>query len=103
MLTLEATPTETERRLTLVAQIGLLMGPFLSMMDSNIVNVALPKIEHSLNGSLTMAQWVISGYLLALSAVLAASAYLANLRERVWSSLYNAATLIFHRCETLHF
>ncbi len=78
MLTMEATQSEGARRLTLAAQIGLLMGPFLSMMDSNIVNVALPEIEHSLHSSLATAQWVISGYLLALSAVLAASAYLAK-------------------------
>jgi EmrB/QacA subfamily drug resistance transporter len=64
--------------LSLLAQIGLLMGPFLSMMDSNIVNVVLPDIMQSLKCSLSTVQWVISGYLLALSAVLAASSYLAK-------------------------
>ncbi len=65
-------------RLTLIAQIGLLMGPFLTMMDSNIVTVALPNIALQLNRSETTMQWIISGYLLALAAVLAASAYLAK-------------------------
>src|SRR5262249_60583779 len=63
---------------TLAAQAGLLAGPFLSMVDSNIVNVAIPDIAHELQTQLATAQWVVSGYLLALAAMLAASAFLAN-------------------------
>jgi EmrB/QacA subfamily drug resistance transporter len=59
-------------------QAGLLAGPFLSMLDSNIVNVALPDIALQLRSSLETAQWIVSGYLLALAAVLAVSAYLAR-------------------------
>jgi MFS family permease len=69
---------ETRPKLKLVAQIGLLMGPFLSMMDSNIVNVALPNIAKTLGSKLTDAQWIVSGYMLALAACLAVSAYLAK-------------------------
>jgi EmrB/QacA subfamily drug resistance transporter len=65
-------------RLSPLAQAGLLAGPFLSMLDSNIVNVALPAIATQLKTSLATAQWIISGYLLALAAGLAASAYLAK-------------------------
>ncbi len=64
--------------LTATTQAGLLAGPFLSMLDSNIVNVALPDIALQLHSSLEMAQWIVSGYLLALAAVLATSAYLAK-------------------------
>ncbi len=64
--------------LTAATQVGLLAGPFLSMLDSNIVNVALPDIALQLHSSLETAQWIVSGYLLALAAVLAASAYLAK-------------------------
>ncbi len=66
------------RPLSLAAQAGLLAGPFLSMMDSNIVNVALPNIATQLHTSLNTALWIISGYLLALAAGLASSAYLAK-------------------------
>src|SRR5215831_10536802 len=66
------------RRLSLAAQAGLLAGPFLSMVDSNIVNVALPDIAAQLHATLDTAQWIISGYLLSLAALLAASAYLAK-------------------------
>ena len=64
--------------LTAATQAGLLAGPFLSMLDSNIVNVALPDIAVQLHSPLETAQWIVSGYLLALAAVLAASAYLAK-------------------------
>jgi EmrB/QacA subfamily drug resistance transporter len=63
---------------TLAAQAGLLAGPFLSMVDSNIVNVAIPDIARELQTQLATAQWVVSGYLLALAAMLAASAFLAK-------------------------
>jgi EmrB/QacA subfamily drug resistance transporter len=65
-------------RLSPLAQAGLLAGPFLSMLDSNVVNVALPAIATQLKTSLATAQWIISAYLLALAAGLAASAYLAK-------------------------
>src|SRR5215471_259345 len=64
--------------MTAATQAGLLAGPFLSMLDSNIVTVALPDIALQLHSSLETAQWIVSGYLLALAAVLAASAYLAR-------------------------
>lgn len=69
---------EPKQKLKLLAQVGLLMGPFLSMMDSNIVNVALPDIAKALSSNLTDAQWIVSGYMLALAACLAVSAYLAK-------------------------
>ncbi len=62
--------------LNAMTQAGLLAGPFLSMLDSNIVNVALPDIALQLHSPLVTAQWIVSGYLLALAAVLPASAYL---------------------------
>jgi EmrB/QacA subfamily drug resistance transporter len=55
---------------------GLLAGPFLSMVDSNVVNVAIPQIARSLHASLEAVQWTVSGYLLALGTALAASAFL---------------------------
>lgn len=64
------------RRLGGLATAGLLAGPFLSMVDSNVVNVAIPQIARSLHGSLAAVQWTVSGYLLALGTALAASAFL---------------------------
>ncbi|MGA2666108.1 MAG: DHA2 family efflux MFS transporter permease subunit [Nitrososphaerales archaeon] len=66
------------RRLAPAAQFGLIAGPFLSMIDSNVVNVALPVIQADFHSSLSSVQWVLSGYLLALGAVLVSSAYLSK-------------------------
>ncbi|WP_448060243.1 DHA2 family efflux MFS transporter permease subunit [Cellulomonas hominis] len=61
-----------------VARFGLLVGPLLSMIDSSIVNVAVPDIARELTATLDQVQWVVSGYLLALGVALAATSYLAK-------------------------
>lgn len=61
-----------------VARYGLLIGPLLSMIDSSIVNVAVPDIAKELTAKLDDVQWVVSGYLLALGVSLALTAYLAK-------------------------
>jgi len=71
-------PGQAAASLSLLAQVGLLAGPFLSMVDSNIVNVALPSIADELRAPLALAQWVVSVYLLAAAAMLVASAYFAK-------------------------
>lgn len=73
-----ATSAAQGRSRSLAAMVGLLAGPFLSMVDSDAVNVALPNIADQLHTSLETTQWIISGYLLALAAALATTAYLAK-------------------------
>jgi EmrB/QacA subfamily drug resistance transporter len=65
-------------RLGPLAQYALLAGPLLSMLDSSIVNVAVEPIARELRAGLTTVQWTVSGYLLALGAGLAGTAYLAR-------------------------
>jgi EmrB/QacA subfamily drug resistance transporter len=64
--------------LTPLVQYALLAGPLLSMLDSSIVNVAVEPIARELHAGLTTVQWTVSGYLLALGAGLAGTAYLAR-------------------------
>jgi EmrB/QacA subfamily drug resistance transporter len=71
-------PHSTSRRLDGLTQLGLLIGPLLTMVDSSIVNVAVADIARELNTGLQAVQWVVSGYLLALAAGLAATSYLAR-------------------------
>ncbi len=61
-----------------VARYGLLIGPVLSMLDSSIVNVAVPDIARELTSPLDSVQWVVSGYLLSLAVALALTAYAAR-------------------------
>jgi EmrB/QacA subfamily drug resistance transporter len=64
--------------LPFVVVLALAAGPFLSMVDSSIVNVAVPDIARSLHVALGGVQWTVSAYLLALSSGLAATAWLAK-------------------------
>ena len=57
---------------------GLIAGPFMTMVDSAVVNVALPVMVVDFHSTLSSVQWVLSGYLLALGAVLVSSAYLSK-------------------------
>jgi EmrB/QacA subfamily drug resistance transporter len=66
------------RRVTPLALFVLLSGALLSMVDSSVVNVAIPDISRQLHASLTSVQWTVSGYLLALAASLPATAYLGR-------------------------
>ena len=65
-------------RLGLLVTFGLMTGPFLSMLDSNIVNVAIPTLARDFHTSLTSVQWTLSAYLLAQGGALALSPFLAK-------------------------
>jgi EmrB/QacA subfamily drug resistance transporter len=73
-----ATLTRQPTRLPPLVLLALLAGPLLSMVDGNVVNVAVPDIVRELHTTLTSVQWVVSGYLLALAATLPATSWLAK-------------------------
>ena len=53
-----------------------LFGSLLSQLDATIVNVSLSNLAKDLGSSLSMIQWVTSGYLLALTLVLPLNGWL---------------------------
>ncbi|GAB3127385.1 MFS transporter [Glaciibacter psychrotolerans] len=63
-----AVPTVPRR--AWIALIVLLMGMFMALLDTTIVNVALPTIRTSLNASEATLSWIISGYALAFGLAL---------------------------------
>ncbi|WP_336708173.1 DHA2 family efflux MFS transporter permease subunit [Oerskovia sp. USHLN155] len=65
-------------RIGRAARYGLLIGPSLSMLDSSIVNVAVPDIAQDLRAGLDTVHWVVSGYLLSLAVGLALTAYASH-------------------------
>lgn len=83
-------------RLGVLIQAGLLAGPFMSMIDSSVVNVALPDMAAALHSSLAIVQWVASAYLLALGVALAGTAYLA--RRFGTKSVYLSSLIGFSIC-----
>jgi EmrB/QacA subfamily drug resistance transporter len=65
-------------RLPLRLRLAFLAGPMLSMIDSSVVNVAVPVIVRGLHTTLGTAAWAVSGYLLGLACGLAATPWLAR-------------------------
>ena len=48
----------------------VVLGSIMSILDTTIVNVALDTLGRDLNASLSDIQWVITGYMLSLAAVI---------------------------------
>jgi EmrB/QacA subfamily drug resistance transporter len=46
------------------------LGSSLSFIDGSVVNVALPRIEQSLNASFGAIQWIVNGYMLAFASLI---------------------------------
>src|SRR6185312_16002409 len=82
---------DTGSRLALRSRLGaitlvlLCAVQFLDIVDSAIVNVALPSIQHSLHFSQQNLQWVAGGYILTYGGFLLLGGRLADLigRRRV--------------------
>ena len=68
----------TSTRSVLVPLIAIVLGSFMVILDSTVVNVALPTLGRVLNTDLSVLQWVISGYMLAQAAVIPLSGWLSD-------------------------
>lgn len=58
--------------------IVVILGAIMSVLDTTIVNVALQTLSKDLHTSLDGIQWVVTGYLLALAAVIPVSGWAAH-------------------------
>jgi EmrB/QacA subfamily drug resistance transporter len=56
----------------------VILGMIMSILDTTIVNVALATLSHDLHSPLAQVQWVITGYLLALAAVIPVTGWAAR-------------------------
>jgi len=54
------------------------IGSFMAQLDATIVNVSLATLASELHASLSLIQWVMSGYLLALALTLPLSGWLVD-------------------------
>jgi EmrB/QacA subfamily drug resistance transporter len=59
--------TRRDKQLTLVAAV---LGSFVALLDSTVVNVALPAIRDDLGGGLAGQQWVVNSYLVMLGSLI---------------------------------
>ena len=58
--------------------IAVTLGMFMSLMDSTIVNVAIPQMQRVFGADIHAVQWVVTIYMLTQAAVIPTAPYLAN-------------------------
>jgi EmrB/QacA subfamily drug resistance transporter len=68
-----------------------LTAGFMTLLDSSIVNVALPSMERGLGADAADLSWVVSGYALTFGLVLVPAGRLGDLRGRRESFLFGLA------------
>src|SRR5215475_3258769 len=73
----------TRRTWTLIA---VSLATFMTYLDNNIVNVAIPAIQRDLRLSTSGLEWVVSGYILVFASLLLAGGRLADVfgRRRIF-------------------
>ena len=82
-------------RLTLLA---VALATFMTYLDNNIINVAIPAIEQDLHLTTSGLEWVVSSYILVFASLLLAGGRLADVwgRKRLFLiglSIFTAASL----------
>src|ERR1700704_4585814 len=56
----------------------VIVGSIMSILDTTIVNVALATLGRELHSTISQIQWVVTGYLLALAAVIPVTGWAAR-------------------------
>ena len=81
-----------------------IVGPFMTQMDSTVVNVSLTAIRQDLHASIATSQWIVSGYLLALALMLPLNGWLVDRigAKRLYLGCFFAFTLASLLCGAAH-
>ncbi|MEU2065122.1 MFS transporter [Streptomyces sp. NPDC013455] len=89
MSTVQARPAPDERRWKALAV--CLAAGFISLLDTSIVNVALPSLERGLGASEATESWVVSGYALTFGLALVPAGRLGDMHGRRQAFLFGLA------------
>jgi EmrB/QacA subfamily drug resistance transporter len=65
-------------RAILFPMAAVILGVFMAILDTTVVNVALPTVGRVFAADLQILQWVITGYMLAQAAVIPLSGWLSD-------------------------
>lgn len=84
---------EAKEDINWLAMSILIIGAFMSILDSSIVNVALPKMMAVFSAGTSQIQWVLTGYMLVLGVVVPVTGYLGD--RYGYKKMYIIALLIF--------
>lgn len=82
----------------------VLLGPFMTQMDSTVVNISLAAIRQDLNSTIATTQWIISGYLLALALMLPLNGWIVDRlgAKKLYVGCFTAFTLTSVLCGAAH-
>ena len=72
----------TDRRTKLVTLGTMCFALFMVMLDSTVVNLALPTIQRKLGASITELQWIVDAFILALASLLLTGGTLGDMFGR---------------------
>lgn len=72
---------------------NVMIGTFMAVLDSTVVNTGLPAIMGTLGASINTAEWVLTGYMLAIASVLPAAAWLSD--RYGYKRIYFLSVLLF--------
>jgi EmrB/QacA subfamily drug resistance transporter len=70
-------PDRIERHVWVISGV-VIVGMIMSILDTTIVNVALDTLSRELHAPISQVQWVVTGYLLALAAVIPVTGWAAR-------------------------
>jgi len=91
-----AVPSNQAKTLTLVATC---VGYFMVILDTTVVNVALPKIQTTLSANVSGLQWVVDAYILIFASLLLTA---GTLGDRLGQKrIFLAGLLLFTIASTL--
>src|ERR671933_2509187 len=68
----------TSARTLLIPLVAIILGTFMVILDTTVVNVALPTLGRVFATDIAVLQWVIGAYLLAQAAVIPLSGWLSD-------------------------
>jgi len=83
-----------------IAVIVLLFASFMDLLDTTIVNVALPSIEKDLSTTSEQLEWIVSGYVLSFAVLLITGGRLGDIfgRKRLFLIGVTGFTLASASC-----
>jgi len=67
-----------EERYMWIAISVVIIGTFMAVLDSSIVNVAIPKMMTIFRASTDQIEWILTGYMLTMSIVIPLTGYLGD-------------------------
>ena len=82
---IRATPAfaaASSRRAKWLTLVATIVGSSMAFLDSSVVNIALPAIQHALHADAAATQWVVNAYLLLLGALVLTGGSAADLYGR---------------------